>query len=180
MPAPRPLNRLLPVVVAALVGLLALSGQAGAQTPGAPAITSVTAGDGSLTVAWNAPTNQVGPTITSYGLRHIETDADETVEANWTVETGVWMSGSLEYAVAGLDGDVSYDVQVRAVNSEGGGDWSSTSTGTPGIGVPTIYSVIVQESQLNISWNAPPFAGPDAVTSYDLRYIETSDRRGPL
>ena len=55
MPAPRPPNRLLPVVVAALVGLLALSGQAGAQTPGAPAITSVTAGDGSLTVAWNAP-----------------------------------------------------------------------------------------------------------------------------
>ena len=173
MPAPRPLKRLLPVVLAVLVGLLAISGQAGAQTPGAPAITSVTAGDGSLAVAWTAPGNQGGSTITSYDLRYIETDDDETMDTNWTVETA-WTSGSLEHTVDGLDGDISYDVQVRAVNSEGSSDWSSTSTGTPGVGVPTIYSVIVQESQLNISWNAPPFAGPDAVTSYDLRYIKTS------
>ena len=174
MPAPRPLKRLLAVVLAVLVGLLAISGQAGAQTPGAPAITSVTAGDGSLAVAWTAPSNQGGSTITSYDLRHIETDDDETVDANWSVETGAGTSGSLADTVGGLDGDVSYDVQVRAVNSEGPGDWSSPSTGTPGVGVPTIYSVIVQEGQLNISWSAPPFAGPDAVTSYDLRYIETS------
>ena len=73
MPAPRPLNRLLPVVVAALVGLLALSGQAGAQTPGAPAITSVTAGDGSLTVAWNASPFAGPDAVTSYDLRYIET-----------------------------------------------------------------------------------------------------------
>ena len=175
MPAPRPLKRLLAVVLAVLVGLLAISGQAGAQTPGVPAITSVTAGDGSLAVAWTAPSNQGGSTITSYDLRHIETDDDETLDANWSVETGAGTSGSLEDTVGGLDGDVSYDVQVRAVNSEGPGDWSSTSTGTPGVGVPTIYSVIVQEGQLNISWNPPPFAGPDAVTSYDLRYIETDD-----
>ena len=94
MPAPRPLKRLLPVVLAALVGLLAISGQAGAQTPGAPTITSVTAGDGSLAVAWTAPGNQGGSTITSYDLRRIETDADETVDPNWTVETGVWTSAT--------------------------------------------------------------------------------------
>ena len=158
MTAPRHVKRLLPVVLAALVCLLAVSGQAGAQTPGTPTIASVTAGDGSLTVAWTAPGNQGGSTITSYDLRHIETG----------------ISGSLERTVDGLDGEVSYDVQVRAVNDEGSGDWSSPSTGTPGVGVPTVYSVIVQESQLNISWNAPPFARPDAVTSYDLRYIKTS------
>ena len=48
MPAPRPLKRLLPVVLAVLVGLLAISGQAGAQTPGAPTITSVTAGEDAM------------------------------------------------------------------------------------------------------------------------------------
>ena len=173
MPAPRPLKRLLPVVLAALVGLLAISGQSGAQTPDAPAITSVTAGAGSLAVAWNAP-NQGGSTITSYDLRYIETDADEMVDANWTVKTEVWMSGSLEYTVDGLDGDVSYDVQVRAVNTEGFGDWSVTSIGTPLIGVPTIDSVIVGDGALTISWSEPPHAAKATIASYDLRYIETS------
>ena len=173
MPAPRPLKRLLPVVLAALVGLLAISGDAGAQTPGAPAITSVTAGDGSLAVAWTAG-NQGGSTITSYDLRHIETDADETVDTNWTVETGIWTSGSLEYTVDGLDGDVSYDVQVRAVNTEGSGDWSSTSVGTPLIGAPAIDSVIVGDGALTISWSEPPHAAKATIASYDLRYIETS------
>ena len=178
MPAPRPLKRLLPVVLAALVGLLAISGQAGAQTPGAPTITSVTAGDGSLAVAWTAPGNQGGSTITSYDLRRIETDADETVDANWTVETGVWssgtLSGTLEYTVDGLDGDVSYDVQVRAVNGEGFGEWSITSAGRPLIGVPTIDSVIVGDGALTISWSEPPHAAKVTIASYDLRYIETS------
>ena len=92
-------------------------------------------------MAWT-PGNQGGSTITSYDVRHIETDADETVDTNWIVEAGVWTPGSLEeYTVGGIDGGISYDVQVRAVNSEGGGDWSSTSMGTPLIGAPTIDSV---------------------------------------
>ena len=175
MPALRQVKRLLPVVLAALVGLLAVSGQAGAQTPGTPTITSVTAGDGSLTVEWTAPSNQGGSNVTSYDLRHIETDDDETVDTNWTVKTNIWTSGSsLEYTVDGLDGDVSYDVQVRAVNSEGSGDWSTTSTGTPGIGDPTIDSVIVGDGALTISWSEPPHAAKATIVSYDLRYIETS------
>ena len=171
MPAPRPLKRLLPVVLAVLVGLLAISGQAGAQTPGAPAITLVTAGDGSLTVAWTAPG---GSTITFYDLRHIETDADQTVDTNWTVEAGIWTSGPLEYKVTGLDGDVSYDVQVRAANSEGSGDWSGASTGLPLIGAPTVDSVIVGDGALTVSWSEPPHAAKATIASYDLRYIEAS------
>ena len=74
------------------------------------------------------PTDVEGESDTA-DLRHIETDADETMEANWTVEFGV-TSGSLEYTVGGLDGDVSYDVQVRAVTSSTAA-WSTTATGTP-------------------------------------------------
>ena len=174
MPAPRQVKRLLPVVLAALVGLLAITGRAGAQTPSAPVITTVTAGDGSLAVAWTAPNNQGRPNITSYDLRHIETDDDETVDANWTVLTGIWTSGALEYTVTGLDGDISYDVQVRAVNSEGDGDWSSTSMRTPGVGAPTIDSVILGDGVLTVSWSEPPHAAKATITSYDLRYIATS------
>ena len=97
--------------------------------PGAAAIVSVSPGAGSLTVFWSAPSGDASG-ITAYDLRHIRTDADETVDANWTLVDGVWTgSGPLRYPVIGLDGGVQYDVQVRAVNSVGRGPWSATATG---------------------------------------------------
>ncbi len=102
-------------------------------------------GDGSLAIAWTAPS---GSTVTSYDLRYIETAEDETVDANWTIESGIWTSGSLDYTLTGLDGEVSYDVQVRAVNAGTAGDWSATLMGTPLIGVPTISSVLAGDGAL--------------------------------
>ena len=88
-------------------------------------------GDRTLGVTWTPPPEAVGDEITSYDLRYILTSADETVDANWTVRTRVWTSGPLRHAQGGLTNGSGYDVQVRAVNSEGVGAWSSTSTGTP-------------------------------------------------
>ena len=167
------MKRLLPVVLAAAAGLLAVGGVAVAQAPGAPTITSVTSGDGALAVAWSAPSDPGGSTVTSYDLRHIDTSADETVDADWTVENGVWTSGSLEHTVGGLTGETSHDVQVRAVNGDGPGDWSATVAGTPRIGAPTIYFLFEGDGALTFSWTAPP-APEDAITSYDLRHIDTS------
>ena len=160
------------LVLSLAASMLAVVGNAAAQTPGAPAITSVTAGDGSLTVVWTAPT---GSTVTSYDLRHIETDEDETVDANWTEETAVWTSGDLEHTLGGLDGEVGYDVQMRAVNAGTAGSWSATSTGTPLIGVPTIDSVLVGDGALTVYWSPPPHADKVTIASYDLRHIATSE-----
>ena len=102
--------------------------------PGPPAITTpVTAGDGSLTVAWNAPVDSGGPAIAAYDLRYIETSADGMVDANWTVLEDVWTTGSgpLVYTITGLTNGVQYDVQVRAVSSANDGVWSATAAGTP-------------------------------------------------
>ena len=170
----RPLKRLLPAALALAAVLLAAGGDAAAQTPGAPTIDSVTPADGALEVAWTAPTNAGGSSIVAYDLRYIETSADETVDSNWKVEDNAWTSGTLEYKLEGLDGGFSYDVQVRAVNGGGDGDWSSTYTGVPLVGLPSIFSVLTAETTLTVSWNGPPHAGPGVVTSYDLRYIETS------
>ena len=50
---------------------------------------------------------------------------------NWNVADTGWTSGDdLEYTISGLDDDVEYDVQVRAVNVEGDGAWSYTDTET--------------------------------------------------
>ena len=101
--------------------------------PGAPTIaTPITAGADSLTVAWSAPVDDGGPAITAYDLRYIQTSADGTVDANWTLVEDVWMgSGPLDYMITGLTRGTEYDVQVRAVSAAGDSPWSATAIGTP-------------------------------------------------
>ncbi len=92
------------VLLAVLLSLVLDGGGAGAQTPvAAPTIDSVSPGDGSLTVAWTAPTGVTG--ITSYDLRYIRADAADKAGANWTEVQDVWTSGSgdLTYSLGGLE-----------------------------------------------------------------------------
>ena len=103
-----------------------------APTPDAPTVDSVTPGAGSLAVAWTAPVPTTGSEVTAYDLRHIQSDADKTVESNWTVVEEVWTAGAgdLEYAVTGLTGGTGYDVQLRAINEWGAGAWSAAASAT--------------------------------------------------
>ena len=101
------------------------------SAPTAPFIIGATPGHRTLGVTWAPPAETLGDEITSYDLRYILTSADETVDSNWTVRTRVWTSGPLWYAQGGLNNGSGYDVQVRAVNSEGQGAWSTTFEGTP-------------------------------------------------
>ncbi len=100
---------------------------------GAPAIGAVTAGTGTLAISWTAPSSDGGSAITAYDLRHIETTADKTVDANWTEVDDVWATGggTFQYTLTGLTGGTQYDLQIRAVNAVGDGPWSATITGTP-------------------------------------------------
>ena len=144
-------------------------------TPGAPMVDTITGTDGSLAVEWQAPGSDGGDEITSYDLRYIKTSEDETIEANWTVEPGVWTSGDLEFDLTGLDDGTRYDVQVRAVNGAGAGAWSAAGVGTTRPGAPAIDSVTGVERGLTVGWSAPALDGDATVTSYDLRYIKTSE-----
>ena len=164
--------RLLPAAGFALLGVLLALGYASAQsTPTAPTIDSVTSGDARLTVGWTAPSGETG--IIAYDVRHIKTSEDETVDANWTVVDNAWISGALEYTITGLDNGTQYDVQVRAVNSNGDGTWSETGVGTPVLPAPTIDSVRADDRALFVSWSAPTGI-TSKVGAYDVRYIETS------
>ena len=107
-----------------------VSAQAG--TPGGPTLDSVSAGDRALTAEWSEPADTGSSTITAYDLRYILTTEDETVDAKWSVQEDVWSgAGDLRHTVTGLGNGEQYDVQVRAVNSRGDGEWSATVTGTP-------------------------------------------------
>ena len=129
------LARLAPVVVVAVLCLFVALRYAIAQTtPAAPTIDSVTPGDTSLTVAWTAPAGETG--IIAYDVRHIETSADETDDANWTEMDNAWTSGALQYTITMLTNGTQYDVQVRAVNSNGDGTVVRNNGRDTGIACP--------------------------------------------
>ena len=119
----------------ATLAVVAGAGHVGAQSAlGMPTIGTITVTTNTITVPWTAPSDDGGSAITAYDLQYIRTDADETVDANWTVEEDVWTTGgsSLEHDIKDLPDGVEYDVEVRAVNANNpdGGPWSDTDTGT--------------------------------------------------
>ena len=165
-------TRLLSVAGFALLCLALALGYASAQsTPAAPTIDSVIPADTTLTVAWSAPAGETG--ITAYDVGHIETSADEMVEANWTTVDDAWTSGTLEYTITGLTNGTEYDVQVRAVNSNGDGTWTATEVGTPALPAPAVDAVRADDRAVLVSWSAPTGI-TTGVAAYDVRYIETS------
>ena len=144
-------------------------------TPSAPTIDSVTPGDETITVAWSAPADTGGSEITGYDLRYIRSDATDKSDANWTVRDSVWTSGALRYILGGLTNGVRYDLQIRAVNQAGDGQWSGTISGAPQTipAAPTIDSVTPGDETLTIAWSAPTDTGGTTIQGYDARYIRS-------
>ena len=112
-------------LIAFCISLIAVTIVAQQSKPGAPTITSVGGAPTTLTVVWTAPNSDGGASITRYDVRYIGSAETDRADERWT---GAWTSGSLTYTITGLLGNVSYDVQVRAVNENGAGDWSETGT----------------------------------------------------
>ncbi len=91
--------------------------------PGAPTVSAASAASAtSLSVNWSAPTN-AGPAITDYDVQYR------------AGTSGAWSDGghvgtATTATLTGLSEDTSYQVQVRATNDEGTGDWSDSGSGT--------------------------------------------------
>ena len=102
---------------------------------GPPTIRAVEAGGGYLTVSWDAPDELAGLKVANYDLRYIRTTDDETMYSNWTVSKNVWTDFTGDNplrTITNLSAGTQYEVQVRAVDSDGDpGFWSATATGVP-------------------------------------------------
>ena len=87
----------------------------------------------SLTVSWSAPDNAGKPALTGYDVQYREIDT-----FNWaTVRQD---AASTSVIIASLRSNAFYDVQVRALNTNGSGPWSSAAVGTTSLGPERIYA----------------------------------------
>ena len=151
------------------------SGTTTDAVPTAPVITTVTAQSRELDVAWTSPPDLEVQDIISYDLRYIRSDATDRHDNQWTVIDSAWTSGDLQHTVTGLVNGTRYDLQVRAVSTEGNMQWSATATAAPYTrpDSPTIESVTPGNQNLIIRWAASPSDGGSAVTTYDVRHIRS-------
>ena len=90
-----------------------------ATTPSAPTISSIDNGEGQVTVNFTAGSDG-GASITDYEYS-IDNGSNFTSMGTTTSP----------YTITGLTNGTNYDIQIRAVNSEGPGAASSTSIGSP-------------------------------------------------
>jgi hypothetical protein len=98
------------------------------ETPGAPNLVSATTlVNETVTLLWEAPSDDGGSPITGYEYRTKLTSASV-----WGDEVVIPNSANLiTVAVEGLPLHVSHDFQVRAVNAQGEGEWSGIEAATP-------------------------------------------------
>ena len=90
--------------------------------PGAPTVESASVV--SVTATWVSPSN-AGPAIEDYDYRSRVKDP----EGSW-VEVTNTTSKALRATIDGLAENTEYDVQVRATNAEGMGQWSEAGSGS--------------------------------------------------
>ncbi len=119
----------------------------------APSISSVTPGDGSVTVTWGAATG-----ATSYNLYY--NTGTTVAEATGSRLTGV----ASPKLVSGLTNGTQYAFAVSAVNAGGESGLSNVVTATPQA-IPVISSVVAGDGGATVSWGAVTGA-----TSYNLYY----------
>ncbi|MGR3985319.1 MAG: fibronectin type III domain-containing protein, partial [Gammaproteobacteria bacterium] len=136
------------------------------EPPGKPQQVVVTAADGALHIAWQAPADaKAGYT---YQVHWKPIDGDIAPATATTL--------ALTYAITGLTNNAAYVVKVAAINAGGIGAYSKEKAGTPaGLpGVPQNVEVTPGIFTLNVKWDAPPAV--EAVHSYHLLWRPGNER----
>ena len=155
-----------------------------AKAPAAPGAPTLIEGARQLSVSWTAPADN-GQTITDYDVRNRIKDTNQNQSGDqpgsWTTLTGSDDPGTTTAAtITGLTNGTDYQVQVRATNSEGTSEWSTSATAAPRDkpAVPN-PSVHIGDRTLEAVWTAPANNG-SAITGYGVQYrVKDTDTTTP-
>jgi hypothetical protein len=134
-----------------------------------PVVSSVTAGNGSLTFTWNAITHGGDNYRVYYGT-------DSTFNSAYTY-TG---TTATSYAVTGLTNGTTYYFRVAGWNNSvnpqiATTDWSTTASGVPGAAsAPTSLTVSSGRTGMSVSWTAPSSNGGSTITDYVVQYTTSA------
>ena len=147
-----------------------------ATTPGLPKTLQLVGNDSSLTASWEAPDSDGGLAINDYDVRYRVTDTNDTQTGD---QPGAWTdrghSGTATTStITGLTNGTEYDVQVRAGNSIGKGEWTGSESLNAGGAplAPARPTVTTGDQQLTVSWAKPDDNGGGDITSYMVEYRE--------
>ena len=148
----------------------------GNEAPGRPAAPTVTASSNSLSIRWTAPGN-TGPDINDYDVQYRAAGGSFT---DWP-HTGA----NTNTTITGLTANTRYDVQVRATNDEGTGDWSPSGSGTTGSTGTDHPDLIVESPSVDNNTLSPEQSfrlratvrnqGGERAPSTTLRYYLSTD-----
>lgn len=134
--------------------------------PSAPGTPTLTAGVGSVSATWTAPTNTGTSAIKNYVVQYSTNSGSTWTTASSSVTT-------LSYTISGLLATNTYVVKVAAVNSSGQGPYSAASNpATPTATAPNAPSaptVTAGSLSVAVKWTAPASNGA-TISSYAVRY----------
>ena len=135
-------------------------------TPAAPTSVSGTFGNASVVLTWTAPASSGGASITDYAIHYSINGTTWTPFADGT-------SAATSATVTGLTNGTLYVFRVSALNSEGSGPWSSTSSSVRPHTVPDAPTAVTPtygNTQVSLSWTTPASNGGLAITDYVVQY----------
>ncbi len=132
------------------------------QAIGAPTGLSVTPGDGTLALAWTAPSG----TVTGYDVEHKERSApDAAATGDGTDPSTGWVAvargtetspPAASQTVSSLTNGTAYDVRVRAKAAGGNSLWTAGG-GTPSdkvLATPGNFALVAGDGEMTASWDA--------------------------
>lgn len=132
-----------------------------ATTPGAPTITRLEPADGQLAIVIGSPANNGGASVINY-----EYSLDGGV--NWVTRSPA--SVVSPWSITGLSNGTAYSMMLRAVNVQGIGVASASTSGTPASlpSAPTISSITrpIAGQSLEVAFVAPLSNGGAPLTTY--------------
>ncbi len=138
--------------------------------PGTMAAPTFEVGNKQLTVNWTPPEETGDSEITAYHVQHKQSNGE------WPADdtAAITPPTSRSTIITGLTNGNPYDVRLRAVNAQGSGNWSESSTETP-ITVslaPTAFMLTAGNTTITATWAAPTDTGDSAIIRYELQHRE--------